>query len=92
MSKCRDCGMQIDWVKQKGKWVPYTHGVKHWEVCQKVRVYAEKSSGWITGEHYYDSKCDCSTPPWEVCEHSFPEVIAAELADMSEIYEPPQLP
>lgn len=34
------------------------------------RLTVRRSAGWITGENYVPSGCDCDTPPWEWCPHS----------------------
>lgn len=90
MSKCKKCGMDIQWRKQGSKWIPYSHGVMHWELCKKPiteTTVMSKSNGVHVGENYVDVKCDCGVPPWEVCKHSFPEVIEAEMAGMDSIYQ-----
>ena len=74
MSKCKKCGMEIQWNQQNGKWVPYSNGMIHFEFCKKPiteSTVMSMSAGWQRGEKYYDCKCDCGVPPWEVCKHSF---------------------
>ncbi len=90
MSVCKKCGAEIVWIKTTKGWIPHNadDGAMHWEFCKKKLspdTVMERSAGWIVGEEYYDCKCDCGVPPWEVCEHSFKWALDAEYEAMAEV-------
>ena len=77
MATCKKCGSPIVWIKTTRGWIPHNadDGAIHFEFCKK-KLPADAPmmirGKTITGENFSEVNCNCC-PPWEVCEHSFPE-------------------
>lgn len=67
MARCKDCGVKLDWVRVKDKWLPFTQGVRHWEVCKAKGVLEIRRGEKVVGKQYTPSCGDCGVPPWEAC-------------------------
>lgn len=83
MATCKRCGKPIEWNKTPDGWKPYevvgiSSGLLHFKFCVQrsagnPRMIVGKT---ITGSRFYEVDCNCG-PPWEACEHSFPETARA---------------
>jgi hypothetical protein len=86
-SNCKYCGCSIYWVETKSGWRPYNAVTKepHFDECRppKHKSKSKQKKGrpligkpvLVIGINYVPSNCDCDIPPWELCPHSFPDLL-----------------